>query len=750
MQTSFNKLKIINIFIRFFILGAVFLIPLVFDAFSFLDSVFTYPKTFILYIFVGGLFVSTLIKVLYLKRIEVNKKVFRHILWPSIYILVLIFSTFFAYDLNQALIGSYSRQFGLLTHFFLYLWFVLLLFNLSLKPRLVKINTIYKTIALSAFLVSIYGALQYFGIDFVQWSEAAINTKRAFSTLGQPNYLGLYIVMVIPIFFYLFKIEKNKYLKYFWLISALFSISAWFFTGSRSAWLGLFLTGFIFIVYLLIKKKNIIKSKSFIIIILALILVFTALFSNTAFNKRLSSSLDFNIGSVATRFLYWEASYDKIIKSPIIGYGLEQQKHVLRDAYTKEWAVHEKLNTYSDRAHNIVLDYLLIGGVLLLFVYFMILRSWFIQAFKALKANNYQIAILILALSSYLITLFFSFEIIVSSLYFWLFGALIIVGVNKNNQDDNNFKVFHLRFSELTKKVLVFALLLILLLFLYMQLQKIIANHYFLASKAAISRASYNESLLLYNYSKATSYSHDHYSIYFADAITFLFVDENRQAYRELALELDRIAKSLKSSDYDQVLAKARVASVLGDYKEAEDYYFKAISIVPELSKTYLDLANNYVLKEDFEKALKYYDVAINKTPSIDNEKLNNEHKTQLKTYRSLVWEKKGDVYYKQSEYDKAVMAYNKAYDYNLYQVQLLKKIADSYYFKDDIGTAILYNKKGKQRRPDDPMWSTALAWLYFQIGNTEEAKLQLQEALFINPDYGEALDLKKEFNFNF
>ena len=750
MKTSFNKIKIINIFIKFFILGAVFLLPLVFDAFSFLDSVFVYPKVVILYIFVSGLFIATLIKVIYLKKIEINKVVFKKILWPSIYILVLIISTLFAFDINKAWGGSYTRQFGLLTHLFLYFWFILLLFNLSFKPKLIKIKEVYKVIALSVFLVSIYAILQYFGIDFVYWKEAAISTKRAFSTLGQPNYLGLFLVMVIPIVFYLVKVEKNKYLRYFWLLNALFLVLAWFFTGSRSAWLGLIATAFIFIVYFLIKKKKLIKFKTIIFSLLALIIFFAFLFSQPFFKSRLESSLDLDQGSVAMRLLYWESAYDKVLESPIIGYGPEQQKHVLRDSYTKEWAVHEKLNSYSDRAHNIVLDYLLIGGGLLLFAYFMTLRSWFLQAMRALKANNYQIAILILAFIAYLITLVFSFEIIVASFYFWLFGALIIIGTNKDEESKYNYAVLNLDFSKLVRILLIASLVLIYFLFLYPQLQKIIANHYFLASKIAGDKEIYNESLLLYNYSKDTGSGHKYYDLNFADFISYALIENKQRPYRELELKLDEIANNFNFNNYDHVFVRARIKSALGYYNQAKEDYNQALYLAPNISKTYLALADNYFLQENFDMALKYYDLAIEKVPDIKDTRLNNDHRDQLKKYLSIIWEKKGDIYYIKGEHDQAITAFKKAYNYNLYQLPILKKIADSYYLKDNIDMAILYNKKGEQRNPDDPAWLTALAWLYYQQGNTEAAKAELKEALSIREDYKSALDLKKQFNFNF
>ena len=760
MKTSLKKLQIIDIFIKFFILGAIFLLPLVFDSFSFLDSVFNYPKIVVLYSFVGGLFVSTLIKVIYLKKIEINKKVFKHVLWPSIYILILILTTVFAFDFNKAFWGSYIRQFGLLTHLFLYLWFVLLLFNLSFNNSLLKIKEIYKTIGLSVFLVSLYATLQYFCIDFFTWREAAIETRRAFSSLGQPNYLGLFLVMVIPILFYLFKTEKRKYLKYFWLLSALVSVLAWVFTGSRSAWLGFLFAIFIMVVYLLAKKRSHIKKKSFVLTVLVLVFFFTALLSNSYFKERLSSSLDLEKGSGAVRLLYWEASYNKIIESPIIGYGPEQQKHFLRGAYNKDWAVHEKLNTYVDRAHNIILDYLLLGGIVLLIAYFMILRSWFLQAKKDFKSGNYQVAILILGLIAYLITLLFSFEIIVTSFYFWLFGALIIVGANsrvndndkkeESNEEEKDYAVLRLSFDRNLRNILIFSLLLIFLLFAHLQLQKLIANHYFLASKRAGISSIHNEALLLYNYSKDIGYSHKHYDLYFADLISYSFIETKQKPYRELELKLEDIKDSLNLETYDHFFVKGRINTALGYYDKAEDNFQKAVELVPEFPKTYLALGDSYFLEGELDMALEHYDVVINKTPNIEDERLNSEHREQLKKYLSVVWENKGDIYYENKDYDRAISAYKKAYNYNLYQVPILKKIADSYYFKDDIESAVWYNKKGKQRSSQDPAWPTALAWLYYQQGNTEEAKAQLKEALIMDEEYRSALDLKEDFNFNF
>jgi len=47
------------------------------------------------------------------------------------------------------------------------------------------------------------------GFDFVDWYEPASRTFRIFSTIGQPNFLGSWLLLVIPIIV-LFLIHASK------------------------------------------------------------------------------------------------------------------------------------------------------------------------------------------------------------------------------------------------------------------------------------------------------------------------------------------------------------------------------------------------------------------------------------------------------------------------------------------------------------------------------------------------------------
>ena len=63
-------------------------------------------------------------------------------------------------------------------------------------------------IVAGALPVCIYGIMQHFGIDFVDWVQKAMG-RRAFSTLGNPDFLGGYISTLFPLLFALF-LASNK------------------------------------------------------------------------------------------------------------------------------------------------------------------------------------------------------------------------------------------------------------------------------------------------------------------------------------------------------------------------------------------------------------------------------------------------------------------------------------------------------------------------------------------------------------
>lgn len=74
--------------------------------------------------------------------------------------------------------------------------------------------------------------------------------------------------------------------------------------------------------------------------------------------------------------------------------------------------------------------------------------------------------------------------------------------------------------------------------------------------------------------------------------------------------------KNMNNSSYDYQMKQADSAMFKGDIDQAEDYYLKALELSPNDIKVKLELADLYVVKEDYKKAIEYLDQVIKKDSS--------------------------------------------------------------------------------------------------------------------------------------
>jgi len=117
-----------------------------------------------------------------------------------------------------------------------------------------RLLTLIRIIIGAAVLVSFYGIMQYLRgipIDVTQTDQttggASLAMGRADSTLGNPNVLAAWLLLVIPFCAALFFITKSKVRKAFFAAAALPLTACLLLTQSRSGWAGLFAAGAVFV-----------------------------------------------------------------------------------------------------------------------------------------------------------------------------------------------------------------------------------------------------------------------------------------------------------------------------------------------------------------------------------------------------------------------------------------------------------------------------------------------------------------------
>lgn len=259
---------------------------------------------------------------------------------------------------NLSVWGWYPRFQGLFTFGCYVLFGAVLFFNFKGGKQLERLMTaIFCSTAISAFLA----ILQRFHVQLFDLWDVSDFLGRVFGTMGDPNTLGVFLAMIIPLMIVRLLQTKN-------VISAMFGLSfalpALSFTFSRAGFLGLFAGLFLM---LLIGAKKLGKRRLFMaavwLPVLAIgVLVLVNMFKGSDFvrSQALLYRLTFqeeNWRSLETRLNLWPATARQIMDSPIIGYGPETFAVTFPAYVPARLNFTEKLGDIFDHPHNELLDW---------------------------------------------------------------------------------------------------------------------------------------------------------------------------------------------------------------------------------------------------------------------------------------------------------------------------------------------------------------------------------------------------------
>jgi putative inorganic carbon (HCO3(-)) transporter len=350
-----------------------------------------------------------------------------------IYAIICIISTVTSIDPEISLKGDVLREEGLFT----LLSYIVLVFIMGnvIRDRELGMK-LFKALAFSTVLLSLYGLVQYFGYNPTAHFLFKSSPGKVSSTMGNPNFLGKYLVLTIPLLLVFCLQGKCPVQKIFLTAGTTFAFSCLILTYSRGSWIG-FTSGFITFIFLLLryKIKQGLKHLPIILCLFFLAVVFFNIYrpkveglstpegKGMVVHRALSSGeVKSGIG-VATRLFVWKKALILISQRPWFGYGPETFEKAFR-RYNLEYG--KKFNDYVrvDRVHNNYLDLAFTVGVLGLAAYLSVLLCFFMILFRSMKANmdNERKLIYIGIISGcigYLINDFFIFSVVSVSPTFW-------------------------------------------------------------------------------------------------------------------------------------------------------------------------------------------------------------------------------------------------------------------------------------------------------------------------------------------
>lgn len=458
--------------IRFVYYSLFFITPLLVNPST--SELFEFNKMMFIYFSTIVVFLLWILKSVREKKIILRRTVF------DLPLLVLFtsqfLSTVFSIDRHTSFFGYYGRFNGGLLSLLAYLVLFYGFVNFMQKESLLKL---LKISLVSAFIVILWGLPGRLGFDlscgvftgkFTNscWTEQFRPHERMFSTLGQPNWLGAYLVInfFIVLYFYILlrykKVSQDIKQKLMLPGFLFFITSAILFTRSRSSMVALGTCFFITtaILYFLettkAKKELLLKKlvlPVFVIFVLATLLFQTGIPKVDKILRPLQNKKSETIKistvpqvpsevteSLDIRKIVWKGAIDLGLKYPIFGTGVETFAYSyyfvrpLSHNLTSEW------DYLYNKAHNEFLNYLattgFIGFLSYLFFIGFFLR-WCIKTIFAKKGDDRILTVSLFgAWISILITNFFGFSTTSINLFFYLIPAVLLISnVAKKSKD---------------------------------------------------------------------------------------------------------------------------------------------------------------------------------------------------------------------------------------------------------------------------------------------------------------------------
>lgn len=304
--------------------------------------------------------------------------------------------------------GSYQRQQGLYVVLCYIAIFLLMLKGLRTRQQLERLITV---ILLTSLPISLYGIMQHYRVDPLVWTRGA--AYRVESTLGNPIFIGAYLIMVIPLTVwqlirYLSAIRAREKgigasiaLFGLYLLLLFLQLLCLVFTQSRGPVMGFLAGAFFFLLLLAVLRRK--RGLALVavggsIVLLAILVMLNLpqspvkLPQGIPYAERLTRiSRDI----IYDRSLIWQGAINMVTGDKvraIVGYGPETMGLIFYRYMLPDWAARLGYTATADRSHNETLDVWVAGGLVGLAAYLVLFGSIFYYGLKGLGliANSRQ------------------------------------------------------------------------------------------------------------------------------------------------------------------------------------------------------------------------------------------------------------------------------------------------------------------------------------------------------------------------
>ena len=635
---------------------------------------------------------------------------------------VLALSTIFGENPYHSFWSNYERMEGLVTHLHLLAYFVMLISVFKNETNWRRF--FYSSIAVS-FIITIYSYLQFFGkLEIHQSSD------RLDATLGNSTYLAIFLIFNIFLAaYYLLKParqlaggEQRISARSLLAFVVVLEIPVVFLTATRGAILGL-IGGAVLFALIIAWLERSRWSKILASVIIGIILVLLGLFfalRNTDFiraNYVFTRFADISPQeqTVKSRFTIWGMAFEGFKEHPLLGWGPENFNLVFNKYYKPQLWPQEP---WFDRAHNVIFDWLSQAGILGLISYLSIFGAAFYALWKK-QSDKLAKAVFTALFAAYFFHNFFVFDNLTSYfMFFAVLGFIHFLEIKPVPQADSpkSASSFQYVAAAAVPLAVVFALY-------FINIKPLLASQALLNTLKDMAVSGQNVDVILGDFDKVFGYgtfgsgeAREQFSGYASNALAFNISNDLKfKVLQKVISEMERqVVENPKDARSRLFLAALYLKE--GKFDDAFKTLDKAQELSPKKQQIFFLRADALIGKGDNGKALEVLKEAYELDPAYPE------------AAKNLAL---GAVLNNQSAYAEEILM--KAFGNKIINDQnLLTAYARTGNFKKVRDIWLLFIAKD----PENAQYHVNLAATYMQLGERQNAVMELQKAIEINPQF--------------
>ena len=361
----------------------------------------------------------------------------------SALLIVMFFANILGEHPQTSFWSNFERMDGYVTLVHIFLYALVLGSTLTTKKAW---NWYLHVTLLAALITALYGIAQYTGV--VEGYEL----RRIESYLGNAAYLSIYMFFHIFIAFWMFVESKVTLHRVMYILLAALFTYALMNSGTRGTMLGFGVGLGVMVTYIMLFGAKYQEFRKYAIGAFVFLLLGVGMFvlgKDSEFvqsNGNLARVANIDLGNdLRVRSTIWKMAWEGVQERPLLGWGQGNFNYIFNAKYKPFLYDQEQ---WFDRAHNIIMDWLVAGGFLGLIAYLSIFGAAIYYLFVQPLLNKddetftaLERGVLLGMLAGYFTHNIVVFDNIVSYMFFGLILALMHSRVGKVMPQVEKFKM---------------------------------------------------------------------------------------------------------------------------------------------------------------------------------------------------------------------------------------------------------------------------------------------------------------------